>query len=66
MNEQTQILDTLEQGDPQAASQLPYNERRRLDAQKLAGEAPKLNLKSVFNEALDWPVKSSRYKLRGR
>src|SRR5436309_2317443 len=43
MDELTQILNALEQGDPHAAHQLlplVYNELRRLAAQKMASEAP--------------------------
>ena len=43
MNEVTQILNAIEQGDPNAASQLlplVYGELRRLAAQKLAHEKP--------------------------
>jgi RNA polymerase sigma factor (TIGR02999 family) len=43
MNEITQILNAIEQGDPHAAGQLlplVYDELRRLAAQKLAQEAP--------------------------
>jgi RNA polymerase sigma factor (TIGR02999 family) len=42
MSDVTQLLNAIEQGDPQAASQLlplVYDELRRLAAQKLAGEA---------------------------
>src|SRR5258707_962959 len=47
MNDLTQLLAAIEQGDPQAASQLMplvYEELRRLAAQKLANEAPGLTL----------------------
>src|SRR5271169_1783326 len=43
MNDLTQILSAVEQGDPHAASQLlplVYDELRRLAAQKMANEAP--------------------------
>jgi RNA polymerase sigma factor (TIGR02999 family) len=43
MNEVTRILSALEQGDPQAASQLlplVYDELRQLAAQRLGHEAP--------------------------
>jgi hypothetical protein len=43
MNEVTQILSAIEQGDPHAADQLlplVYDELRRLAAQRLAGEGP--------------------------
>jgi RNA polymerase sigma factor (TIGR02999 family) len=43
MNEVTHILKAIEQGDPNAASQLlplVYDELRRLAAHKLAGEKP--------------------------
>ena len=43
MSEITRILHAIEQGDPQAASQLLpliYQELRRLAARKLAREAP--------------------------
>jgi RNA polymerase sigma factor (TIGR02999 family) len=43
MDEVTQVLNAIEQGNPHAASQLlplVYDELRRLAAQKLAGEAP--------------------------
>jgi hypothetical protein len=43
MNEVTQILSAVEQGDLHAANQLlplVYNELRRLAAQKLAQEKP--------------------------
>src|SRR5262245_15625886 len=43
MNEVTRILDTIERGDPSAASQLlplVYDELRQLAAQKLAQERP--------------------------
>jgi RNA polymerase sigma factor (TIGR02999 family) len=43
MNEISQLLNAIEQGDPDAASQLlplVYDELRRLAAQKLAHEAP--------------------------
>jgi hypothetical protein len=43
MNEVTQILSAVEQGDPHAANQLlplVYDELRRLGARKLAQEKP--------------------------
>jgi len=43
MNDVTVILNAIEQGDPQAASQLlplVYDELRKLAAQKLAHEKP--------------------------
>jgi RNA polymerase sigma factor (TIGR02999 family) len=43
MNDVSRLLNAIEQGDPQAASQLlplVYEELRRLAAQKLAQEAP--------------------------
>jgi RNA polymerase sigma factor (TIGR02999 family) len=43
MNDVTQILEAIEQGDPHAAQQLlplVYEELRRLASQKLASEAP--------------------------
>ncbi len=43
MNEVTQILSAIEQGDPQAAEQLlplVYEELRKLAAQRLAQEKP--------------------------
>src|SRR5689334_10917862 len=43
MNEVTRILDTIERGDPSAASQLlplVYDELRQLAARKLAQERP--------------------------
>jgi RNA polymerase sigma factor (TIGR02999 family) len=43
MNDVTRILDSIEHGDPQAASQLlpfVYDELRRLAAQKLRRESP--------------------------
>jgi RNA polymerase sigma factor (TIGR02999 family) len=46
----TQVLNAIEQGDPQAASQLlplVYEELRRLAAQKLAGEKPGQTLQAT-------------------
>ena len=43
MSDVTQILDAIEQGNPQVAEQLlplVYKELRRLAAQKLSREAP--------------------------
>jgi RNA polymerase sigma factor (TIGR02999 family) len=50
MNDVTQILHALEQGDPHAASQLlplVYNELRRLAAHKLTAEAPGQTLQAT-------------------
>src|SRR5256885_9138376 len=50
MNEVTQILNAIEQGDPHAASQLVpvvYDELRRLAAHKLASEAPGQTLQAT-------------------
>jgi RNA polymerase sigma factor (TIGR02999 family) len=56
MNDVTQILSAIEQGDSQAAEQLlplVYNELRRLAAQKLAHESPGQTLEatSLVHEA---------------
>ena len=45
MNDVTQILNAIDQGDPHAAADLlplVYDELRRLAAQKLASEKPGL------------------------
>src|SRR4029079_18464737 len=50
MNDVTQILSAIEQGDPQAAEQLlplVYAELRRLAAQKLAREKPGQTLQAT-------------------
>jgi RNA polymerase sigma factor (TIGR02999 family) len=50
MTDVTRILDAIEQGDPQAASQLlplVYNELRKLAARKLAREAPGQTLQAT-------------------
>jgi RNA polymerase sigma factor (TIGR02999 family) len=50
MNEVTQILSAIEQGDPHAAAQLlplVYNELRRLAAQRLAQEKPGQTLQAT-------------------
>ncbi len=50
MNEVTQILNAIEQGDPQAAEELlplVYAELRRLAAQRLAHEAPGQTLQAT-------------------
>src|SRR5207302_1609858 len=50
MNDVTQILNAIEQGDPHAASQLlplVYDELRRLAAQKLNSEAPGQTLQAT-------------------
>jgi RNA polymerase sigma factor (TIGR02999 family) len=50
MNDVTQILNALEQGDPHAAGQLlplVYNELRRLAAHKLTSEAPGQTLQAT-------------------
>src|SRR5262245_22176184 len=50
MNDVTRILSTIEQGDPQAASQLlplVYDELRKLAAQKMAHENPGLTLQAT-------------------
>jgi RNA polymerase sigma factor (TIGR02999 family) len=50
MNDVTQILNAIEQGDPHAASQLlplVYDELRRLAAQKLAQEKPGQTLQAT-------------------
>ena len=50
MSDVTRILSAIEQGDPQAASQLlplVYDELRRLAAQKLAREAPGQTLQAT-------------------
>ena len=50
MNEITRILNTIEQGDPQAAGQLlplVYDELRKLAAQKLAQEKPGQTLEAT-------------------
>jgi RNA polymerase sigma factor (TIGR02999 family) len=49
MNDVTQILSAIEQGDPRAGEQLlplVYQELRRLASQRLAGEAPGKSLQS--------------------
>ena len=56
MSEVTRILSAIEQGDPQAASQLlplVYDELRKLAAQKLAQEKPGQTLQAtaLVNEA---------------
>ena len=56
MTEVTRILSAIEQGDPQAASQLlplVYDELRRLAAQQLASEKPgqTLNATALVHEA---------------
>src|SRR5580704_3914028 len=56
MHEVTQILNAIERGDPQAASQLlplVYAELRKLAAQKLAHEKPgqTLDATSLVHEA---------------
>jgi RNA polymerase sigma factor (TIGR02999 family) len=56
MTEVTRILSAIEQGDPQAASQLlplVYDELRRLAAQQLVGEKPgqTLNATALVHEA---------------
>ena len=56
MNEVTQILDLMQQGDPQAAAQLlplVYDELRHLAAAQLAGEKPgqTLNATALVHEA---------------
>jgi hypothetical protein len=50
MNEVTQILTAIEQGDPHAAEQLlplVYDELRQLAAQKLAQETPGQTLQAT-------------------
>src|SRR6185369_14502715 len=50
MSEVTQILSTIEQGDPHAAEQLlplVYDELRKLAVQKMAQEAPGQTLKAT-------------------
>src|SRR5438874_1510987 len=50
MTDVTQILNAIEQGDPQAAEQLlplVYDELRRLAAQKLAQEKPGQTLQAT-------------------
>jgi RNA polymerase sigma factor (TIGR02999 family) len=50
MDDVTELLNAIEQGDPNAASQLlplVYDELRRLAAQKLAGEAPGQTLQAT-------------------
>jgi RNA polymerase sigma factor (TIGR02999 family) len=50
INDVTQILNAIEQGDPQAASQLlplVYDELRRLAAHKLTSEAPGQTLQAT-------------------
>jgi RNA polymerase sigma factor (TIGR02999 family) len=50
MNEVTQVLNAIEQGDPHAASQLlplVYDELRRLARQKLTAEAPGQTLQAT-------------------
>src|SRR5205807_10655692 len=50
MNDVTQILNAIEQGDPHAAAQLlplVYDELRRLAAQKLNSEAPGQTLQAT-------------------
>src|ERR1700720_13092 len=50
MSEVTQILNAIEQGDPQAAEQLlplVYDELRKLAAQKLAQEKPGQTLQAT-------------------
>ncbi len=56
MNKVTQILDLMQQGDPQAAAQLlplVYDELRHLAAAQLAGEKPgqTLNATALVHEA---------------
>src|SRR5947209_8413352 len=50
MNDVTQLLDRIEQGDPQAAAQLlplVYDELRQLAAAQLAGEKPGQTLEAT-------------------
>jgi RNA polymerase sigma factor (TIGR02999 family) len=50
MSEVTRILDTIKQGEPQAARQLlplVYDELRKLAAARLAHEAPNLTLQAT-------------------
>jgi RNA polymerase sigma factor (TIGR02999 family) len=73
MSEVTQILTAIEQGDPQAASQLlplVYEELRRLAAQKLAHEKPgqTLSATALVHEAylrLVGPGEEARWNSRG-
>src|SRR5436853_6845881 len=73
MSEITRILHAIEQGDPQAASQLlplVYDELRRLAARKLAREAPgqTLDATGLVHEAyvrLVGPADGDRWKDRG-
>jgi RNA polymerase sigma factor (TIGR02999 family) len=73
MNEVTQILSAVEQGDPQAAGQLlplVYDELRRLAAAKLAQEKPGQTLQAtaLVNEAylrLVGPDDAARWENRG-
>jgi hypothetical protein len=55
MNEVTQILSAIEQGNPHAAEQLlplVYDELRRLAVQKLAQEKPGQMLQATLLEGL--------------
>src|SRR5216110_1923800 len=73
MSDVTRILESIEQGDPQAASQLlplVYDELRRLAAQKLAREKPgqTLDATGLVHEAylrLIGPADGDRWKDRG-
>jgi RNA polymerase sigma factor (TIGR02999 family) len=73
VTEVTHILSAIEQGDPQAASQLlplVYDELRRLAAQKLAGEKPgqTLSATALVHEAylrLVGPGQEPRWNSRG-
>jgi RNA polymerase sigma factor (TIGR02999 family) len=73
MREVTQILQAIEQGDPNAASQLlplVYDELRQLAAHKLAHEKPgqTLNATALVHEAylrLVGPGEESRWNSRG-
>src|SRR5262245_15848798 len=74
MAEVTQILDAIEQGDPQAAEQLlplVYDELRRLAAKKLTHEKPgqTLDATALVHEAylrLVGPADANRWRDRGQ
>ena len=71
MNDVTQILDRVEQGDPGAAGELlplVYGELRRLAAHKMANEAPGQTLQptALVHEAWLRLTDSTRQEWRGR
>src|SRR5215469_10451047 len=70
MTDVTRILSAVEQGDPQAASQLlplVYDELRRLAAQKLAHETPgqTLDATALVHEAYLRLTGERRFQNRG-